>query len=519
MASLGFACAQSINQSVEVSNNYLVNFEDFQKQNVNPTIADSLYKFDYSFDYSVFETPYRGSYEFSPYEVQLVPETLPYDGRKLYLRAGAGMALYPELDFVYNALSKDNLVLSIYNRGRGHYGHFEALDNSPAAWSGFKGYYFNEELGASGRLYLPKNKLDFNASYTGIFASTAPESYLQKRSLHSAYLRAVYAPLYGAGKYLDYKVDLSYRLYGSRMYGKAGHEVTLQGFLAPVLDDVWDLAIDYDMRYVLDNFFAKYTPHLGFNYKSFAIDAGVRMDYFTNFEYSPSFSIAPAVNVSYNIIDEKLLAFAGADGGQFMVSPYSIWSYYPMYHLTENSSLYGICAQEPLHLFLGVKGSAFTHLQYELRGGGRLLRNVFMESSRTLSLSGLNVAYVDADIRWDSSRLDVDGKLSLNFTDAMDFASCYLPALLRADVSATYNWLERVYAGVDIEISSARKHSQAEFGKVPGYVDFGLRGEYKLNTNWALWAKSGNLLGMRIERHPGFVEKWPHFTFGVCLSL
>ena len=72
--------AQNINQTVEVTNDYRTRFADFQKQGPSMTVPDSLFRFDYDFDYSVFETPYRGSYEFSPYRIELTPEARQRDG-------------------------------------------------------------------------------------------------------------------------------------------------------------------------------------------------------------------------------------------------------------------------------------------------------------------------------------------------------------------------------------------------------------------------------------------------------
>jgi hypothetical protein len=60
--------AQNINQSVQVTNDYVTRFADFQKQGPVLQVPDSLYRFDYDFDYSVFEYRLRtGAYEFSPY--------------------------------------------------------------------------------------------------------------------------------------------------------------------------------------------------------------------------------------------------------------------------------------------------------------------------------------------------------------------------------------------------------------------------------------------------------------------
>ena len=56
------ANAQNINAQVQVTNSYSSSVGDFAKQNVPVNVPDSALKFDYDFDYSVFDSPYRGAY-------------------------------------------------------------------------------------------------------------------------------------------------------------------------------------------------------------------------------------------------------------------------------------------------------------------------------------------------------------------------------------------------------------------------------------------------------------------------
>ena len=70
--------AQKINQSVQVTNDYETRFADFKKSEPDLVLPDSLYAFDYSFDYSVFDSPYKGSYEFTPYNVEIARYSVPF---------------------------------------------------------------------------------------------------------------------------------------------------------------------------------------------------------------------------------------------------------------------------------------------------------------------------------------------------------------------------------------------------------------------------------------------------------
>ena len=107
--SFGLA-AQNLNPEVQVTNEYQTRIDDVTKQGPRMRIPDSLLRFDYHFDYSVFDSPYKGSYEFSPYSVTITPDPKVYDGRKLYLRGGLGYVLKPELDVVWAAVDQKRMA-------------------------------------------------------------------------------------------------------------------------------------------------------------------------------------------------------------------------------------------------------------------------------------------------------------------------------------------------------------------------------------------------------------------------
>ena len=54
---------------------------------------------------------------------------------------------------------------------------------------------------------------------------------------------------------------------------------------------------------------------------------------------------------------------------------------------------------------------------------------------------------------------------------------------------------------------------------IPWYINQGLEGEYRIDSRWTVWAEAGNLLGMAIERAPGYIEKGPYVTVGLTLKF
>ena len=57
----GFASAQNLDPTVEVRRTYEGKLLEAHKPQLSMSVPDSLTRFDLDFDYSVFETPYKGS--------------------------------------------------------------------------------------------------------------------------------------------------------------------------------------------------------------------------------------------------------------------------------------------------------------------------------------------------------------------------------------------------------------------------------------------------------------------------
>ena len=90
------------------------------------------------------------------------------------------------------------------------------------------------------------------------------------------------------------------------------------------------------------------------------------------------------------------------------------------------------------------------------------------------------------------------------------------PAVLTGGVTFEYNWKRRIFAGADCNFSSSRENSVY---KIASFADLGLYAEYVMSRGFSLWARGGNLLGMKICHSPLYAEKGAYFTLGICLNL
>ena len=69
------AHAQELDPTVVVNRTYEGQLVDVNKPSFNMMVPDSVTRFDLDFDYTVFEKPYRGSYEFNPYLLKMQPSS------------------------------------------------------------------------------------------------------------------------------------------------------------------------------------------------------------------------------------------------------------------------------------------------------------------------------------------------------------------------------------------------------------------------------------------------------------
>ena len=70
------AYGQNLNPTVEVTNAYEGGPSAIAKPAQQLAVPDSVTRFNLDFDYSVFEKPYQGAYEFTPYYA-CTPRTSP----------------------------------------------------------------------------------------------------------------------------------------------------------------------------------------------------------------------------------------------------------------------------------------------------------------------------------------------------------------------------------------------------------------------------------------------------------
>ncbi len=501
--------AQNIKESVQVTNDYQTVFDDFNKQSSRTVVPDSMYRFDYSFDYSVFDTPYKGSYDFTPYNVSITPSRREDTSSRFYLRAGAGVSLRPVLDAVYTPVSAPNASLSLFNFGSGTFTR--------------SFYDFSDRLGVSGKLLSSAGSLDYALSYHGLFAGSG--SYAS--GLHSGSVAMAFNSAATPGTFFKYDigVDYNYSLDVNNVNPAAEHRFNLYGSIGPNISGKYAFLMDFDFT-MASSSLAVLKPHLLFDFGIFDVDAGLKVNY-AFVSSKGALSLSPAFSASVDLLQGAMKAGVFFQGGRSLNTLYSLKCFNPFY--VSGSDVAALSA-ERYNAGLSLEGRLFQCLQYSLKGGYASRSGAVLDSYLSLGSADYRLAYADVSAAFLSQRFSANALISLkkSYFDHSASPLVYAPAALRAEASTRYNFLERLYLGMSVEFSSARNLVCADAALLAGsgfeqrvrpYADLGLNVEWYQSKQLSVWGELGNILFQQISRRPGCIEKGPYVTLGLSWRI
>lgn len=513
------ARAQGINQSVQVTNKYETQFSEMKKLGPEISAPDSLLRFDYKFDYSVFDTEYKGAYEFTPYLIEMKPDASLYDGRKGMLKVGAGYFIHPELMFAYSPLDSKDAGITVWSNAGGFF-----QDRNDYDLSG--------KLGVDGRILGKHMVTTLGLEYDGIFNS----SWQSEDMLNTAAAKLRMKSL-REGSFFFYDFNLGYRFASASFRNlndgsRLGHIIDFHGSAGPVFRNKYRILVDLDAKVDLESghsasnsYLFAVTPHILLLPGQFHADLGARID------YSSGLTVSPQAEVGFRFAKGSHYLYAGFSGGQRLLTYYDLKTANHRMDYLWKSDLRQV-EREKMNAFIGLNGHVGNFFQYRIKGGyaswgGRLFETLYPLSLGTghpsddmiavYSSDDFNAAYAKLDLSWESERVSV--LLNTDITVATsEIEMGFAPALASGTLSIDYKWLKRIRAGISVEGRTNRKAFGMPWVEdIPAYADLGLNFHYLLSRSFGLWAKGGNLACMKIQRVPGFVEKGPYATLGISV--
>ena len=563
------AYGQNLDPTVEVNRAYEGKLMEVHKPALEMAVPDSVMRFDLDFEYSVFDNPYKGAYEFKPYAMELQPVGRVEDDAKFYLKAGAGYRLHPTLDLVWSPLTDGPFKLNVHASNRSYIGAYRIMaDPLPEQSEGLVVIDRKDKRSSYGDNYDVMSVAGVDGRYdwetcVGYF-DFAYYGLQQKDALHKRSYDGLDASLRFRSKdpdsFLTYDIKADYRFGLDKVRNTDDrlqeNVVGVAAQLAMGLYDenrmLFDLGVDVNSYSGCFNAgVAKFTivPHYVFGSGPWNFDLGVRVAAVTRtgspdslmYRTTPGQVVYPDINVSYEVIQDMMKAYFKVGGGAGLDSYASLLARNHHFDVNYGRGHWGLLDNtvERVSAAVGLKGRVGARLGYDFRMGYSLYANEAFESIAVAGdRNGGELRYVPGigyapcqklfaalDWNWTDESFSFDGSLLCSPWTGLDAPGMFAPAVLAGDVAFSYNWNKRLYAGVDCQFSTFRKGSVlysdgfVQAAKVPGYADLGLNLEYRTSSSLSVWLRGGNLLDMTIQRNLLYAEDGVYFTAGVCLNL
>ena len=559
------AVAQNLDPTVVVNRAYEGKLLEVHKPELEMAVPDSVQRFDLDFDYSVFENPYKGSYEFKPYQLLLKPMSSDVERSSLWLNAGVGYNLYPELNLVWTPVQKGPFKMSVYGDYNAYFGQYRSFrpnkssgdlisldrwrsdDRSIAYW---KGYRMRSQAGIDGRYDWEKSALSFDLGYYGV----ASKDTLKARTFNAFDLSLNMASKPREGEYFHYDVGLDYRFgnddveYRSNLDGLTEHDFSVNAVLGPVFSNssrvLFDVgfevasyagAIDASVSQII------FVPHYVLDKGKWNVDLGLRIAKVIRPEDSDFYKakdqiVYPDIRVRFAAIPEALSLYFKAGGGNTL---HTYSSLLEINSFTDPS--FGVSSPlldtsvERVDLRLGFDGRISKRFVYDIYAGfanyaSGLLDAIGVRGSASEGslqyLPGFGYAayskiYAGLNWNWHTERISFDGDVEFTNVLSLDKShGCFVPSPLGGNIGFEYNWNRRVFAGIDCVFASQRKGGlEGRLAVIPGFADLGISAEYALNRKISFWLRGGNLLNMTVQYSPLYAERGLNFTGGIRLKL
>ena len=534
---------QNFNPTVEVTNTYQGNASEVHKPLLEMNVPDSLLRFDLDFDYEVFEKPYQGAYSFKPYMLNLRPAKDAWRGRKLYLKAGAGYSLHPQLDFVFSPEQSGPFQMSVYAGHRSYFGNYheirpeenDGIYRLKKSGGKFSGYDALTSAGFDGRYNWDRTILSFGVGYYGVAAKDS----LMSRSYNAFDFNARVRSNSDAESYFLYDVAMNGRISGDNMdsgqmavrmrsgelAGKWNVLSTdrqseswfiLNGLAGAVLDSRRSVLVGFEGE---TSAYGKFydgnlgrisiTPSYRFKSGRWDLNLGLKLECVLRNEASDTLCfnkmtggkgqiVYPDVHIGFEA-GERVRIYADATGGSRLNTSSSQIArnrhYNPRFLVPANLGLLTSMIDntvENLNARIGVTGSVSSMFRFDVNGGVGIYENLLMESARFLgssiyagvSYSDANIIFANISLGHQSDRMEVEADLryrSLSFQDKdADNLGFYLPEY-SGDLRVKYNISSRLYAGAAVSASSWREGrcGRLAFKETPGSVKDSFENAYE----------------------------------------
>ena len=533
--SLG-AAAQNLNPTVEVTNTYKREASGIEKPDQLLPLPDSVTRFNYDFDYTVRSTPYRGSYDFKPYNVQLKPIARPGTESTLFAKLGAGYGFHPEAQVVWTPVAGSRMHMNVYGSYNGYLGNYRDIQYNATSGlftdSGNKTDGWRDRVATAGadfRLDWDGGTFRTNVRYSGTAGTDAWADVINNGISADAGVSG------SVGQRFRYYVSEHLNYTGNPALNQL-HSVTDVTLGLPIHRSFASLGlhsqiINHDDG-VANGFAGSFavTPSCAVYEGGLMVSAGLKVGFIVRDDdtFCPYKGgvLFPDIKVSYAVIEDTFVLQGAVSGGNIINTYEDLLS---RNHFMAGFAYAPDISVERINVMLGARGNVKERLQYNFKAGYRRYENAASWGYSAAAMgytplvgymSPLNTLYAGSEIAWKSDHLDIHGNIRYQYTFTPSIstavqANLFSPPAFAAEVRAAYLLFGgRLVPAITMDSMSERVSANA---KLPGYVDLGFETQFGINRFWGAFIKIGNLLNQSVQRVPFHAEKGIYFTIGASL--
>ena len=551
---VSFLNAQTIDPTVVVSRDFDVKMMEIRKPDLPTDVADSLQRFDISFDYSIFNRPYLDLYEFSPYQSAQLKEITPRKNPFVYARIGTQYPLLPSAELYLQAVSKGGFYASLYGRHNSFWGNVPSAQNDYEVASD----RMKNIVGGNMKYAWNTGEVLFDANYNydrykfdyGVRSADHDNRELNlSMNLNSAYRDddSIY-----------YRLGVLYR--HSEKY------LTMQDTL-PIVDtigggqlkenllkvtgsvgttfDVHRVYIDMDIEYASYSGTKDHTAGIVefspiYEYKKgkffgkigvkFGSIYGINTEDNTQEDDQPrdhesiSSNIFPDVDARLELSPKTLWLHAVVGGGNELNAFSSLTNLCPLIGPKSQLNF----ASRPLDAKFSFETVIRSRIAFNAYSSFTVYRNKMIFTpvisggepySIVPEYFNVNKLTFGLETFWKSKDVTTGGEFKYNRYSSPDSLSTTNLPKFTGHVYLRYNWRERIVAQVDCNYTSSVSGDKYGVYSVPAIWDLDVHVNFVLSKNLAVFCKGGNLLNKRNQYIPLYVEPGINFGGGICVNF
>ncbi len=554
MAGIALAAQNTtnLNPTVQVLNSYEGRVGDVERQVTKLSVPDSLRSFDLNFDYSGFDTPYKGNDEFDPYFTELEMAGRPFDGKKLFLKAGAGYTAAPFIDAAYTFKDQGRFKIGAHACGDSYFGRFRQIlpDGNvltPSQSDSWKGYDAKVKSGLDARSDWENVSLRTNVDYEGAFGSGTPAGLLYTRAYNGLDANIGVETVSGTETDWRFTADAGYafgydkagmnggtetsfehnarlRLFGSYDFG-GGHGMDMEVKT--------DLTFSYP-RWKPDDclgYTVVINPSYSYGGRSLFVSAGlgVLVDGGKNImqrrQGELPFAIWPTLEFHWNALPSKIDVYADADlgGGLYGSRAGALENRFFIPYADESGD--GMCNVRRYSVKAGMRGNLWDKVDYDLGAGYENVRNnplfhvgrgeLYHYAQLSLIHENTQKVFAGLALAGRFGGFSFDGKVNYGYYFRQNVMRSVPPALSAA-LDFRYSIMNRASVSVGAEYRSV--YRAGDF-TAPYILDLHAVADYKATGSLTVFLRGDNLMNRSLQFIPLYARKGICVSAGVQLNL